>query len=52
MTRRRITLRNRACSTIPKQPQSKLGAVFSWLVVTYGQFRRTQAMLHPPGEWP
>lgn len=52
MTSRPITLRNRACSHIPKQPRSSLGTVLGWLVDTDNQFRRTQSLLHPPDRWP
>lgn len=47
-----ITLRNRACSQVPKQTRSPLGTVLGWLVDTDTQFRRTQSLLHPPGRWP
>ncbi len=52
MTRRRITLRNRAVSNAPGKRTSLLTTILTWLVDTDEKFRRTQALMHPPGKWP
>jgi len=51
MTRRPNMIYKRSCTVIPKQQDTILGSVLNWLVATDREFRRTQTLLHPPGDW-
>jgi hypothetical protein len=52
LTQRPISLRNRACSSVPRRQVTLLGLFIHFLVSLDKQFNRVQNQLHPPGRWP